>query len=1286
MLQLLKAYKKRLTNLTTRNRSLLLLNPTLKHFIDLHSFNFVNKKASFSIVEHLISLKKSTVLCPHLDPRDGQSNDLSKHLKGIWRTDAMLRAESGSEDLYIGYPFIEGKLMDSTLIRCPLLFFPVQLIQKDNNWVLEKKDLPVTFNRTFLTAYAQFNYIKMDDTIFEQSFEDFGNEPKVFLTSLYEYLKASPIELNFNSELFDEKLTDFKSLKKADIEAYAIGEIKLKSQAVLGIFPQSGSFIADDYDDLIKSDFYKKYNNLEDYYVDYLQKKRTIKEQDLRLPLPVDASQEEAIRQIKSGKSILIQGPPGTGKSQLICNLMADYAAEGKRVLLVCQKRAALDTVYDRLAKIGMDRFTALVHDFQSDRKLLFSKINFQVDNILAYKHANQSLNAIFLEREFDATCRKIDQLSKKLTQFKSALFDSKHFGKSIKELYLAANHQTKKELDLHSVYSFFHYNTLDNFLQKIDKLEKYYDSFQVDDDSYSFWYNRNSFQHLTQHHFLELGKTLETLAQIKKDLNSLNEPFTLDNNLEILFCLNYQNTYKTVNSFSYIRNAFLKKTNKEQIKKWLIEVSELQKLGIQNNIVPLSILNEFDELVLNYLNDTSNLTKKLIWKAFSKAKNKVYDLYPYFGLDRSVNDIEDIKNKIQNHLRIHEIASEINFETENATTDKLITELENQLNGHLFIDQLNSVSLSKNNLNSKSEFDKKIKKWLDIITSINANKEKWLILLAKEQIHDITPENEPQLRKYLEIHFDNLHASDKLFGELTAAEKECYSKSKETFENNFAAHFETNLILYFIDDLENKEPLLRTVSSLEMQIWEEELQALIKKKEKFSTEYLLLKIRENTYQNLEKNRLGNTTTYRDLLHQTTKKRQLWPVRKIVSEFNDELFKLVPCWLASPETVSAIFPILNNKKFDLIIFDEASQCFAEKAVPAMLRGKQIAIAGDSKQLQPNDLYRIKIEEETNDNTLLEIESLLELGNNFMPEIILRGHYRSKSLDLIDFSNKHFYDHKLKLLPNYEEINAGIPAINYLKLEGIWDNNQNLAEAKKVLDLAENLNGDKSIGVVTFNAPQADLIQDLTQHLSNVTVKNIENIQGDEFDVVIFSIAYARNDKGQIKMNFGSLNQKGGENRLNVAITRAREKIIIVTSILPEDLSVDKSINEGPKLLKAYLKYAQNVSNGTFKASKQKLVEQGMASFLKEEIVKSNPDFSDELPFSDLVLRKNNRFEKLVLTDDQQFYNAESIKESFAYLPMMLCNKGWTYHKTWSRNWWLKPSIELSLLEETTSKE
>ena len=143
--------------------------------------------------------------------------------------------------------------------------------------------------------------------------------------------------------------------------------------------------------------------------------------------------------------------------------------------------------------------------------------------------------------------------------------------------------------------------------------------------------------------------------------------------------------------------------------------------------------------------------------------------------------------------------------------------------------------------------------------------------------------------------------------------------------------------------------------------------------------------------------------TYRDLHHQVTKKRRIWPLRKLIAEHYEELFKLIPCWMASPESVSAMFPM--REMFDLVIFDEASQCFVERGLPAMYRGRQVVIAGDSKQLSPNDLYKVRWEEEEANHPDFEIDSLLDLANKYLMDVQLNGHYRSKSLDLINFSNK-----------------------------------------------------------------------------------------------------------------------------------------------------------------------------------------------------------------------------------------------------------------------------------------
>ena len=396
------------------------------------------------------------------------------------------------------------------------------------------------------------------------------------------------------------------------------------------------------------------------------------------------------------------------------------------------------------------------------------------------------------------------------------------------------------------------------------------------------------------------------------------------------------------------------------------------------------------------------------------------------------------------------------------------------------------------------------------------------------------------------------------------------------------------------------------------------------------------------------------------------------------------MFKLIPCWLASPETVSAIFPLESN--FDLVIFDEASQCFAEQGIPSLYRGKQVVIAGDSKQLQPNDLYRVRFENDADDNPELEVDSLLDLACQYLPQIQLRGHYRSKSLDLIDFSNQYFYKNTLSLLPDFQEINLQKPAIQYLKVEGVWENSTNQIEAEKVIDLVRIINQtspEKSIGIVTFNFKQQGLIQDLLEvwgtgndlaistSQESTFVKNIENVQGDERDIIIFSIGYAPDAKGKMVMQFGSLNGQGGENRLNVAVTRAREKIYVVSSILPNQLKVEEAQNEGPRLLKSYLAYALTVSEGNYRPKVYRSENYQADWLLKEQLLKDNLQYVKELPFADLTLKNNENYESLILTDDDLYYEHLSPKETFAYIPAGLRAKGWKFERVFSRNFWKK---------------
>lgn len=1298
MQKLLKTYLRRLTNLTSRNRSLLLLSLPQEQFLDLHQLDFLDNKPSFEYINQLIAQKSQISLCDVMDSRLEKVNEASKILRKIARTETFIEQERGAEDLYVGYPFVKGKLSDGTVVRCPLLFFPVTLKNSNDGkkWLLEKREESISLNRSFLLAYSHFNQIKINDDLLETSFDDFSKESLVFRTQLYELLKQSPIEINFNQDNFTEQLTDFQKFTKVDLEQLERnGELKLFPQAVLGIFPQAGSYLVPDYEQLIAPptappapDGGAKAPFSESFFTEGEKEKTppsgrfdastggAVREENSFLPFSVDASQEAAIQQVQSGKSLVVQGPPGTGKSQLIANLVADFTSRGKKVLVVCQKRVALDTVYQRLEKGQMADFVALIHDFKNDRKALFDKITNQIERVEEYQKKNKSLDAIFLERNFTQTSRRIDKLSEELQAFKNALFDESICGVSVKELYLTSSVE-KPYIELGDKYKVFVFNELADFEGRLKRYFQYEQKLQSS-KGYEFWKNRVSFANFT---FADVPKIKSAIAEVA-DSQAKNftrfstiELTNLDENIVQQFSELFENR-EVIDIFEAIKNEKKHLVNRQfNLKKISAEIAQLSEQNwIETTLSTEQLFFKKQQVEQAWTASKSGLSW-FSWKLFSNDKKEVEQVLFQNRLSLQSTDLELLVKKINNRIAFENLKDKLAkkeiFIDAKDDSEVILQTLKN----YILANEAYTIYTIQDFLQN-AEFS--LKYYADLTQIIKETKQKlpqWEVFLSDWQINIVINYSENNLSEL----FDYLQEADSLKNSFSHTELEIIEKLTES-PDNATEIFQNSLRLAWIQHIEALYPILRSVSSLKMQQNEDELQECVLQKQALSQEIVLLKLREQTYKDLLVNRLQNVVTYRELHHQTTKKRKLWSVRKVLETYSDELFKLIPCWMASPESVSAMFEMTEGL-FDLVIFDEASQCFAEYGIPAIYRGKQIVVAGDSKQLQPNDLYQIRYEEDlSEEEPILEIDSLLDLAAQYLPQASLMGHYRSQSLDLIGFSNQHFYKNSLSLLPHYEQISRNQSAINYIKVEGVWEKNTNEREAKKVVELVAELqrtSPEKSIGVVTFNHKQAELIEFIVLNsefrvkenkLGQISIKNIENIQGDEFDVVIFSIGYAPDANGRLLMNFGSLNQIGGENRLNVAVTRAREKVYVVSSILPHQLNVENAQNEGPRLLKKYLEYALAVSNGEF-LHEPNLPENFRTEwFLKEQLKKHNKQYISELPFADLTVKAaNGKYESLILTDDDLYFEAISPKESHAYLPMNLRAKGWKFERFWSRN-------------------
>lgn len=1316
--RILESWMRRLTNLSGNNRSLLLLRLSAEQLMDLHEVNMLNGFPSFDVIKALIA-GKAIKLCQVLDSRVEYNNEVSRKLKKIQRADHFLFEERGSNDLHIGWPFVRGKFSDGTMVRCPLLFFPVTLDQSNNGWHLQlRQQAGITFNKSFLLAYAHYNKVALEEDIFDVNFEDFDTDSTVFRTQLYQLLKEK-IEINFNPDNFRDELTPFLTFKKDDFDLkHRVGQLKLFPEAVLGIFPQAGSQLVSDYLHLMEKedaadleDFFEARNatSVDTTGLDRILANQALREENIYTPFMLDGWQESAIHAVKSGKSIVVQGPPGTGKSQLICNLLADAIASGKRALLVCQKRAALDVVYERLHDKNLGDFVGLVHDFRNERKLIFGKIARQIEAIDDYKAFNRTLDTIQMERRFLQVCRALDKITEELDEFRKTLFDDEECGLSIKELYLTSNIHGPA-INIRQEYQHFTFTTLPSFLQQLRHYVRYAAVFE---DREYLWRERVSFStfQLSDQRAIEsvlaeipvvqekIQAEVGAIANVSLNLEEADAFRSRESDvLGMIALLNTDQVFHFMQSMVDEKDdetSFLWFTNVERV---LLNCFE----GVGPEVsLAADQLGKFQEALQEKMKTRGSLIRKLKWSLFSKDKQWISEVMAANGLPSDKNGFRQLEDKIDNRLNLeHHLTAikakawlvDLPTDYNEVSLRTWFTRQKLAIRAKLIFNSLREV---KDGLHpgryTREEFIAAFSRLVEIVAPVKEKKEEWFAYITPYQFRQLVcePEKSGEFIKTLRRDFEALCDFDRQRESLQPYEHEVIKKLFEATGEwditRMESLLQNSVRLAWIEHLEAKHPHLRNVSSLKMEKQREELMALVEEKQKLSHDILLLRARERVYENVEYNRLNNRITYRDLHHQVTKKKKIWPLRRVVAEFKHELFNVVPCWMVSPESASAIFPM--EPLFDLVIFDEASQCFAERGIPAMYRGRQLVVAGDDMQLKPHELYQARWEDE-GEHPDLEVDSLLDLAKRYLPTVHLQGHYRSQSLELIDFSNRHFYEGRLQLLPDRHVLNRQEPAIEYHQVDGVWENNTNAVEAEAVVERVWSLwreDPEKQVGVVTFNAPQQDLILDLLEERfgeageeipRTLFVKNIENVQGDEKDVIIFSIGYAPDKKKRMAMQFGSLNMAGGENRLNVAVTRAREKIILICSIQPEALKVEGVRNEGPKLLKKYLQHARQVSEGNFEPEVVSDVRQSADWYLNERIrqwgQEKFPDFSFEinrLPMADLHVRGKEGYLGLVLTDDRQYYTSLSGKHFFAYTPALMTQRHWDYHYLFSRNLW-----------------
>lgn len=418
-------------------------------------------------------------------------------------------------------------------------------------------------------------------------------------------------------------------------------------------------------------------------------------------------------------------------------------------------------------------------------------------------------------------------------------------------------------------------------------------------------------------------------------------------------------------------------------------------------------------------------------------------------------------------------------------------------------------------------------------------------------------------------------------------------------------------------------------------------------------------------------------------------------LRDLFDQIPTLLPRLCPCMLMSPMSVAQYIDI-NQEKFDLVIFDEASQMPTSEAVGAIARGKSLVVVGDPKQMPPTSFFsstNVDVEEACID----DMESILEDCRTLeIPSLQLSWHYRSRHESLIAFSNNEYYDGSLVTFPSVDDQRT---KVHYVSVSGYYDKGGkrcNLAEADAIVsEIVRRLRDDesrkKSIGVIAFNVAQQNLIEDILQEqleldktlqdvaqqmYEPVFVKNLENVQGDERDVILFSIGYGPDKDGKISMNFGPLNNSGGERRLNVAVSRARQEMYVFSTLKSSDIDLRRSKARGVEGLKHFLQYAETqslplLSQHRGQHSNDTLLAEQIAAELRKRgyTVATNigrSQFKVDVAVCD---EKETGIYRLgILLDGEGYRDTHTTRDREVVQPSVLTALDWQVMRVWSVDW------------------
>ncbi|MDR2680317.1 MAG: DUF3320 domain-containing protein, partial [Tannerella sp.] len=1278
----------------------------------LYGFGLYRSPDALDPVRNLIEMEISQKRLRSYLPEQ----DLDRALKHLYRSSRLSIEENGANTLYIALGLLKWfETPGSERPRyAPILLFPVEIIRKSaaKGYVIRSREEETMMNVTLLEM-LRHNFGITVAGLEPLPVDENGIDVKRVYAIIRQHIKnQSRWDVEEQALLGIFSFNKFIMWNDIHNNSRQLVENKVVSSLISG-----------------KIEWEIQEGNTDAAVLD-----KELTPADIVLPIGADSSQLEAIYEAVNEKSYILHGPPGTGKSQTITNIIANALYRGKRVLFVAEKMAALSVVQNRLKAIGLSPFCLELHSNRAQKSSVMSQL----------KETSEIVKKTPPEN-FRQEAERIHKLRNELNTYIDALHRKYPFGCSLYDAitrYLAIGNEPETvfpQLLLKNLTE----DKLSEWRDAVDSMESVgracghpcnHPLSEINIDGYSLAAKENAARILRE--------TIDLLSEIESKTGVVARLFgekniafrkrshltvvagIIDRLLHIpeltVALLTLPRPDETLNEYrEVVKHGKKRDESYEYITAGFSEdvlfIPAKQRLAAWNQLEGQWFIPKFfgrrkirKELSTCALKPLKNPMDEILNRIIDYQREKEY-LRPYTdmpalfgrfgkknreewtGIEQILDDCSEINALVLKLTGDVTVAAKLKetlaaqlfegitpfknmYGNDLPEISRLLSELadrENRLNLHLGI---RPEDLYEENAQWIEYAGSRLNRWLNNIDKLKD----WCRWLAVRN----------ELRR-LQIGF-------------IATDYQKKNIPTASLQNFFNKSFYHAAILYII----SKEPTLEifkgklfneTIRKYKTQT--ADFERLVRK-ELFAG--LASRIPSFTVEATKNSEVG-------ILQRNIRNNARGiSVRRLFDQIPVLLSRMCPCMLMSPISVAQYIDPCATGKFDLIIFDEASQMPTYEAVGAIARGKSVVIVGDPKQMPPTNFFSIHTVDEEN----IEMEDLESILDDClalsMPSKYLLWHYRSKHESLITFSNSEYYDNKLFTFPSPDNIES---KVRFVPVKGVYDKGrtrQNRDEARAVTDeikrrLSDEKLRGKSIGVVTFSSVQQTLVEDMLSDLfverpdlesialegkEPLFVKNLENVQGDERDIILFSVGYGPDESGQVSMNFGPLNRLGGERRLNVAVSRARYEMIIFSALTPDMIDLKRTSSVGVTGLKRFLEYARMGEKTPAEVRQNTQEASAIEHIIAEELRKRGFTAHTNVGCSGYrinigVVDKNNpaRYVLGILCDGENYRQAKTARDREIVQTNALRQLGWNICRIWTMDWWENPQEVLDDISE-----